>query len=175
VKELAKIIAVLLHSQVEFILIGGLAAAAHGTARVTYDVDVVYNRSPENLRKLVAALAPYTPYLRGAPANLPFLWDEKTLERGLNFTLTTRVGDLDLLGEVTGGGRFEQLRPEAVILELFGFQCLCLDLPQLIQTKRAAGRPKDFEAIAELEILLEEREVLEREALERQAQERENN
>ncbi|HVF85117.1 MAG TPA: hypothetical protein VM821_03985 [Abditibacteriaceae bacterium] len=57
--------------------IGGLAAAAHGTARVTYDVDVVYNRSPKNLRKLVAALTPYAPYLRGAPANLPFLWDEK--------------------------------------------------------------------------------------------------
>ena len=162
-KELSKIIAVLLHGKVEFILIGGLAAAAHGTARVTYDVDVVYNRSPQNLQKLVTALAPYAPYLRGAPANLPFLWDEKTLKRGLNFTLTTRVGDLDLLGEVTGGGTFEQLQPHTIILELFGFECLCLDLPQLIQTKRAAGRPKDFEAIAELESLLEEREALERE------------
>lgn len=84
------------------------------------------------------------------------------MQRGLNFTLTTRVGDLDLLGEVTGGGTFEQLQPYTIVLEIFGFQCLCLDLPQLIQTKRAAGRPKDFEAIAELEILLEERQAQER-------------
>jgi len=44
-----------------------------------------------------------------------------------------------------------------VVLSLFGMSCRCLDLPTLILVKRAAGRPKDLEAIAEMEILLEER------------------
>ena len=67
------------------------------------------------------------------------------------------LGDIDLLGEIVGGGRFEDLVPHAKDLPLFGMHCLCLDLPKLIDVKRAAGRPKDLEAIAELEALLQER------------------
>ena len=148
---------VLVRGGVEFIVIGGAAATIHGSARITRDVDIVYRRTPENLRRLVDALAPYSPYLRGAPAGLPFRWDEKTLHRGLNFTLTTSIGDLDLLGEVTGGGNFEALLPHSSPVQAFGIECLCLNLDKLIQVKRAAGRPKDLEAIAELEALREER------------------
>src|SRR5690349_5320184 len=98
----------LLHSVgIEFIVIGGAAAAAHGSPRLTQDVDVVYRRSPENIAKLAAALAPYNPYLRGAPPGLPFKWDEPTIKRGLNFTLTTTLGYADFLGEVTGGGTYD--------------------------------------------------------------------
>jgi hypothetical protein len=85
-----------------------------------------------------------------------FLLDEATVQRGLNFTLTTTLGDLDLLGEVTGGGTYEDLRSDTVQLQLFGAECLCLGLERLIHVKRAAGRPKDFEVIAELEAILEE-------------------
>ena len=148
---------VLVRGGVEFIVIGGAAATIHGSARITRDVDIVYRRTPENLRRLVDSLAPYSPYLRGAPAGLPFRWDEKTLHRGLNFTLTTSIGDLDLLGEVTGGGNFEALLPHSSPVQAFGIECLCLNLDKLIQVKRAAGRPKDLEAIAELEALREER------------------
>jgi predicted nucleotidyltransferase len=147
----------LAHAGVEFVVVGGVAGIAHGAARLTQDLDVVYRRSPENLARLVEALAPLSPYLRGAPPGLPFRWDVATLERGLNFTLITAVGDLDLLGEVAGGGTFEALEPESRTLEAFGLNFLCIDLPALIRLKRAAGRPKDLEAIAELEILLEER------------------
>lgn len=70
---------------VEFIVVGGAAAVAHGSARLTADLDIVYRRTPENLARLAAALAPHRPYLRGAPAGLPFRWDEETLRRGLNF------------------------------------------------------------------------------------------
>ncbi len=96
---------------VRFIVIGGGAAVAHGSAHITYDVDVVYARDAENVRKLVTTLAPYSPYLRGAPPGLPFRLDERTILAGLNFTLTTTIGDLDLLGEVAGGGSYEQLLP----------------------------------------------------------------
>lgn len=143
---------------VEFILVGGVAATAHGAARLTLDVDVVYRRNPENLRRLVDALEPHHPYLRGAPPGLPFQWDADTLRRGLNFTLTTGLGDLDLLGEITGGGTFDDLVADSISIRVFGIVCRCLSLEQLIRVKRAAGRPKDLEAIAELEALREEQE-----------------
>jgi hypothetical protein len=101
-----------------FIIVGGAAATAHGAARLTQDLDLVYARAPDNLDRLVAALAPHQPYLRGAPAGLPFRFDHRTLARGLNFTLTTSLGDIDLLGEIVGGGTFESLAPHAITLEL---------------------------------------------------------
>ena len=85
--------------------------------------------------------------------------DHKTLANGLNFTLVTMLGDLDLLGEITGGGGYDDLLPHTIQLTLFGKTCLCLDLERLIFVKRAAGRPKDFEAISELQTLLEEAKV----------------
>lgn len=88
---------------VEFIVVGGFAATAHGSAHVTVVLDVVYGRTPENVLRLVRALEPLCPYLRGAPPGLPFQLDVATIERGLNFTLATSAGDLDLPGEVTGG------------------------------------------------------------------------
>lgn len=147
-------------SKVDFVLVGGMAATVHGATRLTQDVDVVYSRARVNLERLVTALAPYQPYLRGAPPDLPFRWDAETLERGLNFTLTTTLGDLDLLGEITGGGGYDDLVSRSSLIEVFGESCRCLDLPALIQVKRAAGRPRDLEALAELEALLEERRRL---------------
>jgi hypothetical protein len=143
--------------RVEFILVGGAAAIAHGVARVTFDLDVVYRRTPENIRRLVAAVAPLKPYLRGAPSGLPFRWDDRTVDKGLNFTLITNLGALDLLGEITGGGSYEALLPFAEDFDVFGVQCRCLSLQQLIDVKSAAGRPKDFEALAELKALQQER------------------
>lgn len=156
--NLREILPLLSVNQVRFIVIGGVAAMAHGSARLTHDVDIVYARDPDNIRRLVVALEPHHPYLRGVPAGLPFRWDERTIEAGLNFTLTTSLGDLDVLGEVTGGGGFEQLLPFTDELDLFGVRCRFVGLEKLIQLKRAAGRPKDLEVIAELEALLEERQ-----------------
>ncbi len=141
---------------VDYILVGGVAAAAHGSARLTQDVDVVYARNSENLARLAKALAPYAPYLRGAPPGLPFRWSVETLSNGLNFTLVTTLGDLDLFGEIAGGGRYEDLLEDTVMLKMFGIECRCVNLNRLILLKRAAGRPRDLEAIAELEAILEE-------------------
>src|SRR5437867_4223727 len=123
---------------------------AHGLARTTYDVDVLYARSRENIARVVETLKPYKPYLRGAPPGLPFSWDARTVQLGLNFTLITTLGEVDLLGEVAGGGRYEQVLPHSRELEIFSVRCLCVGLERLIQFKRAAGRPKDFEMIAQL-------------------------
>lgn len=143
----------LVDNGVEFILVGGVAATVHGSARLTSDVDVVYRRSPENVAKLVAALAPLEPSLRGAPPGLPFRLDAATIQHGLNFTLSTRAGALDLLGEIAGGGGWEQLADHTIDVEVFGLACKCLDLETLIAVKRAAGRSRDLETVAELEAL----------------------
>lgn len=155
--DFAKLLKALSESRVEYLIVGGLAATIHGSARLTQDVDVVYARSETNLDRLVRALEPLKPYLRGAPPDLPFEWSAATLRAGLNFTLTTSAGYLDLLGEVTGGGGYEALLPHTIVVQLFGHDVRCLDLEWLIKTKRAAGRPRDLEAIAELEVLREER------------------
>jgi predicted nucleotidyltransferase len=153
VTRFADLLRALAAGDVDFILIGGVAAVAHGSARSTQDVDVVYARNTANLRKLVAALGPHHPYLRGAPPGLPFRFDLDTLKAGLNFTFTTDLGWIDLLGEIVGGGTYEDLVPHSITVDAFGLRCRVLDLETLIRTKRAAGRPKDFEALAELEIL----------------------
>lgn len=142
---------------VEYVLVGGVAATVHGSARLTQDVDLVYRRTDSNLDRLERALAPYDPYPRGAPPGLPFAWSRETLRRGLNFTLETSVGAIDLLGEIVGGGDYEALLPVSEPVELFGREVTCIGLDALIAVKRAAGRPKDYEAIAELEALREER------------------
>ncbi len=152
-----EILRVLAQNRVRFILIGGLAGVAQGSSRATFDVDVVYARDPEDMAHLAATLAAYQPYLRGVPAGLPFRWDEPTIRSGLNFTLTTSLGALDLLGEVVGGGGYHQLLPFTEEVVVFGVACRCVTLDKLIQLKRAAGRPKDIEAVAELQALLDER------------------
>lgn len=156
VTQLERLLAVLCDAGVAFIVVGGVAARAHGSSRLTDDLDVSYSRSPANLARLVGALKPLRPYLRGAPADLPFDWSISTLRNGLNFVLTTTAGAIDLLGEITGGGTYEELLSHTLPVPIFGREILLLDLPWLIRVKRAAGRPKDLETIAELEALQEE-------------------
>jgi predicted nucleotidyltransferase len=155
--EFRSLLGALVENGVEFILVGGVAATVHGSSRLTSDVDVVYRRSPENIATLAAALAPLEPSLRGAPPGLPFRLDTETIRHGLNFTLSTRAGALDLLGEITGGGGWEQLADHTIEVELFGLSCKCLDLDTLIAVKRAAGRPRDLETVAELEAVRDAR------------------
>jgi predicted nucleotidyltransferase len=147
----------LVESRVDFIIVGGAAATAHGSARLTQDLDIVYARDSANIERLAAALAPHEPYLRGAPEGLPFTLDAKTLAAGLNFTLTSKLGDIDLLGHIAGGD-YRDLIGDTIEIELFGVRCRCLGLDRLIAVKRAAGRPKDLEAIAELEVIRAEQE-----------------
>jgi hypothetical protein len=149
--DLKGLLRALAEHRVDFIIVGGVAATLHGSARVTQDLDVVCARTPENLRRLATAL-------RGAPPGLPFSWDEETLRRGLNFILETDLGNLDVLGEIAGGGDYDDFRPHAIELEAFGLTLRCLDLDTLIRVKQAAGRPRDLEAIAELRVIREERD-----------------
>ena len=113
-------------NRVAYIIVGGAAALAHGSVRFTQDLAVVYSRSSGNLDRLVAALQDLKPYLRGAPPGLPFVWSRATLLHGLNFTLQTSLGLIDLLGETPGGGTYEDLVNSCVELRLFEGVSKCI-------------------------------------------------
>lgn len=138
---------------VDFIIIGGIAGLAHGISRPTFDIDVMYCRSPENINRIAKALAPLKPYLRDVPEGLPFVFDAETISKGLNFTLTTTVGPIDFLGTAPGAPDFETLLPDTSVLELCECEVRVVSLDKLIDMKQAAGRPKDFEVVALLKKL----------------------
>ena len=143
---------------VEFIVVGGPAATAHGSARLTLDLGVVYRRTPENMARMVRSLQHHHPCAERRPA-CRFAGIPTRSATGLNFTLTTDLGPIDFLGEIVGGD-FAALLPDSETFTLFGVECRCLSLERLIQIKRATGRVKDLEALAELEAIAEERRRL---------------
>ncbi len=135
---------------VEFIVIGGIAAAAHGSPSITQDLDVCYARDQKNLRKLALALRGLSATLRGGPDDAPFQIDAKTLNRGDHFTFSTVHGDFDCLGNPAGSDGYDALLAGAELMDLDDLQVEVASLDDLIRMKRASGRPKDR---VELEIL----------------------
>ena len=140
----------LVGKRVDFVVIGAVALVLHGSARVTRDLDICYSRERANLRALAAALKPFAPTVRGAPDTLPFTLDAATLASGLNFTLTSSAGDVDLFGEVTGLGGFAVVNRLAEPMTLYGSEIRVLTLDGLERAKRAAGRLKDLADLAEI-------------------------
>lgn len=134
----------LLVARVEFIVIGGLAVVFHGHLRATIDLDICYARTKNNYTAIADALAPFHPRLRGAPAGLPFILDAATLQSGLNFTLETDAGPIDLLGDVTGAGAFVDASVDAVAIAFGEHTLRYVGLETLKRMKRGAGRPKDL-------------------------------
>jgi hypothetical protein len=129
---------------VRFIVIGGYAAAIRGSPVITGDVDICYARDDENLERLAEALTELGSTLRGAPPDLPFQLDAKTLKRGDAFTFNTTAGPLDSVGTPAGTAGFEDLDAEATDEDLDGLTVRVASIEDLMRMKRAAGRPKDL-------------------------------
>ena len=136
---------------VHFVVVGAVAMVLHGSARVTRDLDICYARDRDNLVRLAKALKPFAPTLRGAPEELPFTLDMATLRAGLNFTLRSSAGDLDLLGEITGIGGYPAVERLSEMMNVYGRDVRVLDLDGLERAKRAAGRLKDLSDLAEIQ------------------------
>jgi hypothetical protein len=152
-----RILQALLEHDVDFVLIGGLAAIAHGSAHPSFDVDIAYARDRANLERLAAALRELNATLRGAPPDVPFLLDAETLERGAHFTFQTAYGSIDILHDPTGGPPYEQLRKAAGDpQEFMGHPILIASLDHLIAMKEAAGRTKDKLMATELRVISDE-------------------
>lgn len=155
--ELPALLAALLRHRVRFVVIGGVAANAHGSTTATLDLDICYSRQATDLEGLAAALRELKVTLRGADRDLPFRIDARTLRNGLNFTFRTEYGAFDCLGDASGY-TFDVLAPNAHSTTIGGVEVLVASLDDLIRMKRAAGRLKDLVEIENLSKLREVRE-----------------
>jgi len=153
--ELVPAIQCLFEQEVEFVILGGVAIGFHGSSYVTQDLDFCYRRSKENLKKIVSALGQFKPRPRGFPENLPYFFDQTTLQNATNFTFETEVGDIDLLGEVAGIGDYLAVEKLSIPMHVFNCDLKILSIEGLILAKRAAGRPKDLLVLPELEAMQE--------------------
>jgi predicted nucleotidyltransferase len=139
---------------VEFIVIGGLAAILQGAPVATYDVDVCAPMSDDNVAKIHAALREIKPRFRFRPDNLPVPDDPARLRGIRNMNLVTDVGVIDLLGDLPGVGTFEEVRDRTIEINMGGFVCRVLNLETLILSKKTAGRDKDLISVRHLEAIL---------------------
>ncbi|HEU4570272.1 MAG TPA: hypothetical protein VFS07_06855 [Gemmatimonadales bacterium] len=150
---LLDLVAGLVGAEVRFVIVGGVAGVAHGSRRVTDDLDILYDTAPDNLDRLGALLQRWHAYPREIEAGLPFIADARTLRHAGTLTLATDAGLLDLFHEVKGVGDYHAAARDALTIDLPAGRVQVLSLDQLIAAKRAAGRPKDREHLIELEAL----------------------
>jgi predicted nucleotidyltransferase len=154
--DLRRLLGPLVSHGVNFVVIGGMAGIARGSSYPSYDLDVAYARDKGNVKRLVAALKEIGVRLRGAPDDLVFQLDERTIENGANFTFITPFGDLDVLADVAGVRRYEDLMTGSEEKDIFGLPVRVASLDHLIAMKRAANRPKDRNMVEEYLVLADE-------------------
>jgi predicted nucleotidyltransferase len=154
VSPLERFCTLLATAGVEFMVIGGQAEALMGSARVTYDVDLCYRRTPENLERLAAALRTLKLTLRGAPTDLKFRLDAEALALGSNFTFEVDGEDpLDLLAYLEPVGTYDDIVATSETVQIGGRAVRVIGLEDLIRVKRHLGRPKDRESLLQLEAI----------------------
>ena len=141
---------------VRYVVIGGVAGRILGSPLITADLDVCYARDDPNLEALAKMLQRVHARLRGAPPDVPFRLDAKSLARGDSFTFVTDLGAFDILGTPAGTTGYDDLARTAVSVDLDGLVVLVASIDDLIRMKRAAGRAKDLRAVEELGALREE-------------------
>jgi hypothetical protein len=151
----------LVAARVRFVVIGGLAAQAHGSISSTFDLDICYARDRDNLESLARILTDIAAVRRGLPIDAPRMpqLDARTLRATSLLTLDTAYGPLDLLAAPDPGLDYDQLAARSVRVDLRGVVVLVASLEDLMTMKRAADRPKDR---VELEILGALREEIDR-------------
>lgn len=141
-------------ADVRYVVVGGVAAAAHGSRYVTNDLDVCYDAEHANVRRLAALLASWNAYPRGIEPGLPFFMDERQFRAQPTMTLGTEEGDIDVLRHVAGIGEYADAHDRSVEVDAFDVRFRLLDLPSLIAARRAANRLKDRAHLLELEAIL---------------------
>ena len=164
--DAAAIVAALQRHDVRFVVIGGVAAIAQGSPLPTEDIDVTPDRSPDNLVALAAALKDLEAELRTSEEPVAFPIDAAMLGGNTVWTLVTRAGNLDLVLEPAGTRGYDDLRRQAIELDLgSGGPALVAAIADVIRMKEASNREKDRVQLPALRRTLElirERERRER-------------
>jgi hypothetical protein len=148
----AALIGELARAEVDFVVIGGVAVVVQASPRFTRDLDITYATDNANLERLAALLHSLGARLRRVDEDVPFTPDVRTLRRTELLTLSTRDGDLDLLAHPPGSAGYAALRRRADVVVLDGVSVRIASLEDLIEMKRAAGRPQDELDIESLEL-----------------------
>ncbi|OQY06963.1 MAG: hypothetical protein B6I25_02755 [Planctomycetales bacterium 4572_13] len=145
----------LVKAEVRFVLIGGYACIVHGGTLSTVDVDVCCDFTPDNLLRLQRALADLNPVHRMTPQRLPLSLTSENCKKLKNLYLDTDLGQLDCISEVQGLGDFSQVEQMCETIEAEQTRLKVLNRDALIQSKKAMGRPRDREAVRQLEAIKE--------------------
>lgn len=157
-KKLTDILALLAQHDVDFVVVGGFAAVAHGSSLVTQDIDICCDFSPENLMQIQRALEGRHPVHRMTTKRLPLILTPETCKGLNNLYLDTDAGQLDCLGFIEGIGGFEMVKARSIRIDMDGFEYRLISLEALIEAKKAMGRPRDLMAVRELEAIKEKLE-----------------
>ncbi|WP_411279075.1 hypothetical protein [Gemmatimonas sp.] len=144
----------LVEAHIRFVLVGGVAATVHGSARFTNDLDICYDAAPDNVERLVVLLTQWKAYLRGVEPGLPFILDARTFRTTPLLTLTSIMGALDLLDQVPGVGDYRAAVAKSELVQIGAVEFRALTLEALIASKQAVRRKKDIEHLIELEAIL---------------------
>ncbi len=143
----------LANANVEFILIGGYACIVHGGTQTTQDIDICCEFTPDNLLRLQKAVADLHPVHRMTPQRLPLSLTAENCQQLNNLYLDTDFGQLDCVSTVQGLGGSEEVKTMCDTIETDGIQLKVLNRDALIQSKKAMDRPRDREAVRELEAI----------------------
>ena len=154
-----RILAVLRDHGVEFVVIGGLAALAHGSPFPTRDIDITPDTSDENLTRLSAALTQLDARIWAGPGEvpLPFRHDATSLAAVGEWNLLTPFGRIDLSLVPNGTSGYADLVREATDVDIVGVVAPVASLADVIRSKQAANRPKDQRVLPTLREILAER------------------
>jgi hypothetical protein len=135
--------------KVEYVLVGGLAATAHGASIVTLDTDVCFRQTPENCERLARSLEPLGAEIFPVRSMaIPITGELLQTHRIVH--LRTRAGRLDVMATVPGLGTYDDIFPDATLIAIGDLQIPILSLDQLIQAKTALSQPKDLEHLDQL-------------------------
>lgn len=147
---------VLRRHQVDFVVIGGLAAQTHGSPFATEDVDITPSTGVENLGRLSDALTALDARIRtdAVDGGLPFAHDAESLAAAGVWNLVTSCGDLDISMRPSGTDGYADLRVGATDIEAFGLVVPVASLADVIRSKQAANRPKDQRVLPVLREIL---------------------
>ena len=153
--DLEKLLQRLIENHVEFVVVGGYAAIAHGVTLTTFDVDVCSPLTCENLERIYTALSGLRPYHRETPQEIPFVMPDDFKRKLNNLYLHTSLGQIDFLGEILGVGGYANVFEHSLVANLPFGPCRILDCATLLKAKEATARPKDLLAAQMLRAVLE--------------------
>lgn len=158
-QPIGNLIQILLDHQIEFVIVGGMAAVLHGSSQVTQDLDVCAPLDVPHIEKLRECLAPFHPTHRMTPKKLSFLEFPEDISNIKNLYLQTDKGIIDVLGQISGVGDYSRVARLAVQVGVFGAKCQVISIDDLILAKQFMARPKDLATIKELKVVRGNSEV----------------